>query len=172
MQILKFVLGVGCLCLGLLFALVVVSLPFRFASDFPLVICSLWIAFNSLFLVLRVKKPLARAERVGFSLSFFLPFVLLISIALPNFFKSRPTSAANACINNLRQIDAAANQFALENHKMNGEAINFPDDLTPYINSQGKIPKCPGGGIYTIKKVGDTPTCSLGTPIAPAHVLP
>ena len=81
---------------------------------------------------------------------------------------------ANACINNLRQIDAAANQFALEQHKTNGEAIKYPDDLTPYIklNSQGKIPPCPGGGIYTIKKVGDTPTCSLGTIVTPAHFLP
>jgi hypothetical protein len=72
------------------------------------------------------------------------------------------------------KIDAAAKQFALENHKTNGEAINFPNDLTPYIklNSQGKIPGCPGGGIYTIKKVGDKSTCSLGYTVTPAHVLP
>jgi len=80
----------------------------------------------------------------------------------------------NACINNLRQIDAAANQFALEKDKKTGEAINFPDDFTPYIklNKDGKIPSCPQGGIYSLKKVGDTPTCSLGTTVTPAHVLP
>jgi len=83
-------------------------------------------------------------------------------------------SSAYSCINVLRQIDAAAQEFALERSKTNGEAINYPDDLTPYIklNSAGKIPPCPQGGIYSIKKVGDVPTCSLGTTITPAHVLP
>jgi len=82
-------------------------------------------------------------------------------------------SPANACINNLRQIDAGANQFALENHKTNGEAINFPDDLTPYVKltSANKMPSCPMGGIYNISRVGDTPACSLGTTVTPAHVL-
>ena len=98
---------------------------------------------------------------------------LMMAIAIPNFVKARSTAQANACINNLRQIDAAANQFALEHGKTNGEAINFPDDLTPYIklNSQGKIPSCPAGGTYSIKRVGETPTCSLGTTVTPAHVL-
>jgi hypothetical protein len=103
---------------------------------------------------------------------FMIP--VMMAIAIPNFVKARATSQANACINNLRQIDAAANQFALEHGKTNGEAINFPDDLTPYIklDRQGKIPACPAGGIYSIKRVGDTPTCSLGTTVTPAHVLP
>ena len=84
------------------------------------------------------------------------------------------TSPTNACINNLRQIDAAANQFALENHLTNGSPINFPDDLTPYIklNRAGKIPGCPQGGGYRISTVGDSPTCTLGTTVTPAHVLP
>jgi competence protein ComGC len=95
-------------------------------------------------------------------------------VGIPNFIRARATSSANPCINNLRQIDAAANQFALEKSKTNGEAINFPNDLTSYIklNREGKIPGCPSGGIYTIKKVGDTPTCSLGTTVTPTHVLP
>ncbi|MDR3458941.1 MAG: prepilin-type cleavage/methylation domain-containing protein [Verrucomicrobiae bacterium] len=100
--------------------------------------------------------------------------VVLAAIALPNFFKARSTSAGNACINNLRQIDAAANQFALESHKTNDEAIDYPNDLTPYIklNSAGKIPPCPAGGIYHISQVGAVPTCSLSNTVTPAHVLP
>jgi competence protein ComGC len=102
-----------------------------------------------------------------------LIFTVFVVIAVPNFIKARSTSAANACINNLRQIDAAANQFALEHNKTNGEAINFPDDLTPYIklNSAGKIPSCPNGGVYSIKRVGDLPTCSLGLAGNPGHSL-
>lgn len=103
--------------------------------------------------------------------------IAVISFAMfvwPNYYQQHHVSSVNSCINNLRQIDAAANQFALENGKTNGEAISFPNDLTPYIklNSAGKIPPCPSGGIYSIKKVGDTPTCSLGTTVTPAHVLP
>jgi type II secretory pathway pseudopilin PulG len=102
-----------------------------------------------------------------------LIFGFIAAIVIPNMQRPR-TSSANACINNLRQIDAAANQFALEQRKTNGEAIHFPDDLTPYIklNSAGKIPPCPGGGIYSLKKIGDAPTCSLGSTVRPTHILP
>src|SRR5271157_3784960 len=70
---------------------------------------------------------------------------LLAAIAIPNFVKARATSQADACINNLRQIDAACNQFALEQKKTTGATITYPSDLTPYIklNSAGSIPPCP-----------------------------
>ena len=100
---------------------------------------------------------------------------LLAAIAIPNFVKARATTQANACINNLRQIDAAANQFAIEKGKKVGDAISFPSDLTPYIklNSAGSIPPCPvGGDYYQDNVVGSIPTCSLGNTVTPAHVLP
>ena len=99
---------------------------------------------------------------------------LLAAIAIPNFVKARATSQANACINNLRQIDAAANEFALETGKSTGATISYPGDLTPYIklNSAGSIPPCPAGGSYSDGTVGNTPTCSLGSTITPQHVLP
>ena len=99
---------------------------------------------------------------------------LLAAIAIPNFVKARATSQTNACINNLRQIDAAANEFAIENGKSTGAAINYPGDLTPYIklNSASKIPPCPAGGTYTDPTVGGSPVCSLGSTITPKHVLP
>ena len=43
---------------------------------------------------------------------------LLAAIAIPNFVKARTTSQTNACINNLRQIDGAKQQWALENRKV------------------------------------------------------
>ena len=101
---------------------------------------------------------------------------LFALVAIPNNVDKPTTSTshANACINNLREIDAAAQEFALEKNKTNGEAINYPNDLTPYIklDKNGKIPTCPKGGVYSIKKVGDVPTCSLSTTVTPAHVLP
>ena len=97
---------------------------------------------------------------------------LLAAIAIPNFVKARATSQANACINNLRQIDAAAVQFALEQNKTTGSSINFPSDLTPYIrlNANSSIPPCPAGGIYNDAAVGSLATCSLSTTVSPPHM--
>jgi prepilin-type N-terminal cleavage/methylation domain-containing protein len=48
---------------------------------------------------------------------------LLAAIAIPNFVKARATSQQNACINNLRQIDGAINEWALETGQSNGNSI-------------------------------------------------
>jgi type II secretory pathway pseudopilin PulG len=101
---------------------------------------------------------------------------LLAAIAIPNFVKARATSQANACINNLRQIDAAANQFAIEQHKATGATLTFPSDLTPYIklNANSSLPGCPAGGTYSESTVGANgyPKCSLGSTVTPVHILP
>lgn len=99
---------------------------------------------------------------------------LLAAIAIPNFVKARQEAHAKACINNLRQLDAAANQFALERGKKTGDPITYPDDLTPYVklNSAGSLPACPAGGTYSVAAVGTNPVCSLGTTISPPHVMP
>ena len=82
---------------------------------------------------------------------------------------SEPSAATvnqlNACINNLRQIDAAKQQWALENDKA-AEAVPTAQDLLPYFQDN-LFPVCPSGGIYTINAVGVPPTCSI-----PGHVLP
>jgi len=81
---------------------------------------------------------------------------------------TRAASQQNACINNLRQIDGAKNEFALEKGKKNGDPVT-EDDLKPYIklDANGNFPKCPAGGKYTIGKVGELPTCSTA-----GHTLP
>jgi prepilin-type N-terminal cleavage/methylation domain-containing protein len=57
---------------------------------------------------------------------------LLAAIAIPNFIKARTTAQANACINNLRQIDAAAQQWALETHQL-GTAVYTDTDIVSYL---------------------------------------
>jgi len=99
---------------------------------------------------------------------------LLAAIAIPNFVKTRATTQANACINNLRQLDTAVQQFAFEKNKHVGDSVNYPDDLTPYIklNVAGSLPPCPAGGTYSIPPVVNAPSavCSLGNTVTPAHV--
>jgi hypothetical protein len=65
----------------------------------------------------------------------------------------------NACLNNLRQIDAAKQQWALEKSK-DDDALPSVQDLLPYLKD-GIFPTCPSGGTYTINAVGDLPTCSI-----------
>jgi type II secretory pathway pseudopilin PulG len=99
---------------------------------------------------------------------------LLASIAIPNFVIARAKAQANACINNLAKIDAVASEFALENGKKNGDAIQYPSDLTPYIklNRAGSIPGCPAGGTYSETTVGVPPNCSLSSTVDPPHLMP
>ncbi len=121
-------------------------------------------------------KQIKNTCKAGFTLVEIMIVVaiigLLAAIAIPNFVKARATSQANACINNLRQIDAAANQFALEKGKTTGASITLTIDLTPYIklNSANSLPPCPAGGTYTLTIVGTNPVCSLAT-LTPAHRL-
>ncbi len=96
---------------------------------------------------------------------------------LDNFVRARATSQANACINNLRQIDAAVNEWALERGKKTGDGpASLTSDLTPDIklNANGSIPECPAGGSYTVGTVGATPqvTCNLSNTVNPPHQLP
>jgi len=101
---------------------------------------------------------------------------LLAAIAIPNFVRARATAQANACINNLRQIDAAASQFALEQGKKTGDPIVYSNDLTPYIKltSANLIPRCPAALTvdYICNAVGTSPQCTLKGTLTPDHVLP
>ena len=108
----------------------------------------------------------------GFTLVEIMIVVLIIgilmAIAVPNFIQARSTSRKNSCIANLKQIDSAKEQFAMET-KLDTGATVLSSDLAPtYIKS---FPSCPGGGVYTINVVGTNPVCSLAA--APdLHVLP
>src|SRR5260370_33547395 len=72
---------------------------------------------------------------------------LLAAIAVPNYIKPRTASQANACINNLRQMDGAAQQWALEFKQSAGASVGT-GDITPYIKltSAGTIPRFPSRG--------------------------
>jgi len=82
--------------------------------------------------------------------------------------RNQAVSAQNACINNLRLMDAAKQQWALENKKLATDTPTF-DDVRPYLahGPNGEIPACPSGGAYILGTVSEVPKCSI-----PGHVLP
>lgn len=93
---------------------------------------------------------------------------LLAAIAIPNFVKARKSAQTNACINNLRQIDGAKQQWALEKGKGSGDTP-APADLQEYLGrgSLGSLDNvyCPlvaQGQLagYTVNDVGTPPECN------------
>jgi general secretion pathway protein G len=93
---------------------------------------------------------------------------LLAAIAIPNFVRARTTSQTNACINNLRQLDGAKQQWALENKQLS-TATPGQASIQPYLGrgGSGTYPLCPASGVYTIGAVSTPPTCNVAN-----HVLP
>ncbi len=92
---------------------------------------------------------------------------LLAAIAIPNFVKARTQSQTNACINNLRQIEAGKEQAALE-YKLT-QGVSLPAvSVNAYIKGS-TTPVCPASGTYTYNVVGTNAVCSLS---ASGHVLP
>jgi prepilin-type N-terminal cleavage/methylation domain-containing protein len=94
---------------------------------------------------------------------------LLAAMAIPASFKARNTAQKNTCINNLRQIDAAKQQWAVETKQKDGAAC-ADTDVSPYIKGL-KMPECPAGGAnsYIVNDIGSAPECTID----PAtHILP
>ena len=119
-------------------------------------------------------------KKAGFTLVEIMIVVLIIgillAIAIPNFVAARESSRAKACVGNLKQIDSAKQQSAMDN-KLSGTdvASTFLIDGTTassagkyqLVGSAGYIratPVCPSAGVYDPGTgVGTTPLCGVGT---------
>lgn len=59
---------------------------------------------------------------------------LLAAIAVPGFLRARKRSQASRVLNDLRLIDSAVDQYAIENNKASGTTVNV-SDWTAYLKA-------------------------------------
>jgi len=114
------------------------------------------------------------SRKAGFTLIEIMIVVaiigLLAAIAIPNFVHARTTAQQNACINNLRQIDGAKQEWALET-KSNASVTPGSAVLQPYMGrgSNGSLPVCPldannsFSSSYTVGSLQVAPACQISS---------
>ena len=103
-----------------------------------------------------IKLASTRVQKTGGWLAgFALLFLFLIGSS------SGPhsiISVRNICVNQLREIDGAKEQWAEVNGKKTGEDVDVRG-VAEFLRAK-KIPECPKGGAYSIGKVDEEPRCS------------
>jgi len=114
-----------------------------------------------------------RGTKQGFTLVEIMIVVaiigLLAAIAIPSFMKARTTSQMNACINNLRMIESAKEQWAMANKIIQGADCTTSANMTAimaYIKNPTSSTNCPGGGTVSFQAVGTNATCTIA-----GHIL-
>jgi prepilin-type N-terminal cleavage/methylation domain-containing protein len=123
-----------------------------------------------------LSMTLRRSSKAGFTLVELMIVVavigLLAAIAIPSYVRARTQSQTTACISNLRRIDDACQEWALDNRKAANADVSF-SDIQPYL--RGAI-TCPSAGTratfadsYTLTTVSNKPTCNV---VPATHVLP
>jgi prepilin-type N-terminal cleavage/methylation domain-containing protein len=78
-----------------------------------------------------MKKSASASSPKGFTLVEIMIVVsiiaLLAALAVPGFLRARKRSQASRIINDLRLIDSAVDQYAIENNKMTGSSVAVAD---------------------------------------------
>lgn len=101
-------------------------------------------------------------RRDGFTLIEIMIVVLIIgvllAIAMPGFAKARDITRTRACIKNLRLIEQAKVQAAMDRNIGEGQAVGFDILVPDYLKSQ---PVCAAGGTYDCKTLGADATCTV-----------
>lgn len=104
----------------------------------------------------------------GFTLVEIMMVLLIIGlvavIGFPNFRRASNESRDKICINNLRQIDSAKAQWAIEN-RQDDTVIPVETDVEPFIKGGTAKVYCPidptktFANSYSINALGTNPTC-------------
>ena len=93
-----------------------------------------------------------------------LIIAILLAIAIPNFLRARETSRAKSCQADLRQIETAKEQWAMDNKKAATDTPTAANLVTEYMRgTEDTLPACPSSGTYTVGDMSTRPVCSIGT---------
>ncbi len=100
---------------------------------------------------------------------------LLAAIAVPNFLRSRKRSQATQILEDLRIIDSAVDQYAIETNK-NSVTLPVWADIQPYIKNGTRLYTSAGtdilGNAFTIGSVDTAPKVNNATYNALSDVAP
>src|ERR1700723_674389 len=72
---------------------------------------------------------------------------LLAAIAVPNFLRARKRSQATRCLEDLRLIDAADDQYAIENNKSTGNSVAW-SDVQAYLKTGSVLYNSGGADLF------------------------
>ena len=88
-----------------------------------------------------------RQDKGGFTLLEIMIVVaiigLLAAIAVPSFMRARMRAQASTILNEFRQVDAAKDQYGLENNKKDTDPVSWAD-ATPHLKAGSRL--ATGGG--------------------------
>lgn len=93
---------------------------------------------------------------------------LLAAIAVPNFLRARKRSQATRILEDLRLIDAAIDQYAIETNKPGNATVNW-DDIKLYLKTGSKLYNSNGKDLFNNQfnsgayKVDEIPKVATGT---------
>ena len=115
-------------------------------------------------------RKLKLRRRNGFTLVEIMIVILIIgvlmAIAVPSFIQARHSARQSSCIHNMKEIETAKEQWAMDTKRNNGDSAAFTDLVGPtlYLKS---APSCPSAGTYTVNPIGTVPACDVS-----GHSLP
>jgi amino acid transporter len=98
-------------------------------------------------------------------LTFLLAIPVVLAIALPALAKAKTAAQTAICVQNLRTIDFAKEQWSQENQKQPTD-VPKPEDINSLMDKPFSSLTCPLGGKYSINAVAEKATCSI-----PGHKL-
>jgi len=109
-----------------------------------------------------MKFKTSNKRKAGFTLLEIFVVVtiigLLAAIAISNFVIARDNSRLTVISTNLREIESAKEQWAIENRKRTGDSVDSMDDLRPYMRTElaNMVDE-----IYEANAIGTPATASL-----------